>query len=317
VSDTDSIAAAVNRVMMRARDDLGRLVALRSVADPDVEPPEECSRTATEVARLLHEVGIDHVRAIQTDDGSQAVVGHAPGPEGAPTVLLYSHYDVQPAGDLSAWESSPWELTDRDGRWYGRGAADCKGNLVMLLSALRALPRPWPVGIRVVCEGAEEMSTGGLEALVRAEPSLFAADVMLIADSGNVEPGLPTITTSLRGTGSVLVTVRTLTGPVHSGMYGGAAPDALAALIRMLATLRDGDGVTTITGLDANGHWSGAEYPVERFRTDAGVLDGVSVLGASTVADALWARPVANVIGLDAPGSKEQPGPSSIPSGPW
>src|SRR5262249_12863563 len=163
-------------------------------------------------------------------------------------------------------------------------------------TALRALPRPWPVGIRVVCEGAEEMSTGGLEALVRAKPSLFAADVMLIADSGNVELGLPTVTTSLRGTGSVRVTVRSLAGPVHSGMYGGAAPDALAALIAMLATLRDGEGATTITGLDATGRWPGAAYPVDRFRADAGVLDGVSVLGGSTVADALWARPVANVL---------------------
>ena len=302
MSDTGTFAAAVRRAMPRARDDLGRLVALRSVANPDVEPPEQCSRAASEVASLFSEVGVESVRAIETDDGSQAVVGDAPGPKGAPTVLLYSHYDVQPAGDLSAWKSPPWELTERDGRWYGRGAADCKGNLVMLLSALRALPRPWPVGIRVVCEGAEEMSTGGLEALVRAKPSLFAAEVMLIADSGNVELGVPTVTTSLRGTGSVLVTVRTLAGPVHSGMYGGAAPDALAALIAMLATLRDAEGVTTITGLDANGRWSGADYPVDRFRADAGVLDGVSVLGGSSVADALWARPAVTVLALDAPG---------------
>ena len=149
--------------MPRARDDLARLVAFRSVANPDVEPVEECAKAAAEVARLLSEVGVEGVRAIETADGSQAVVGHTPGPAGAPTVLLYAHYDVQPAGELAAWDSSPWELTERDGRWFGRGAADCKGNLVMLLSALRALPRPWPVGIRVVCEGSEEMSTGGLE----------------------------------------------------------------------------------------------------------------------------------------------------------
>ena len=123
----------------------------------------------------------------------------------------------------------------------------------MLLSALRALPRPWPVGIRVVCEGSEEMSTGGLEALVRSEPALFAAEVMLVADAGNIERGTPTVTSSLRGTGSVEVTVETLAGPVHSGMFGGAAPDALAALMSMLATLRDAEGRTTITGLDAGG----------------------------------------------------------------
>jgi cysteinylglycine-S-conjugate dipeptidase len=296
-----TIAAAVRDLMPRARSDLARLVAFRSVANPDVEPVEECAKAAAEVARLLSEVGVEGVRAIETSDGSQAVVGHTPGPEAAPTVLLYAHYDVQPAGELAAWDSSPWELIERDGRWFGRGAADCKGNIVMLLSALRALPRPWPVGIRVVCEGSEEMSTGGLVGLVRAEPSLFTADVMLIADSGNIELGTPTVTTTLRGTGSVLVTVRTLDGPVHSGMYGGAAPDALAALISMLATLRDAEGRTTITGLDADGRWSGADYPVERFRSDAGVLDGVAVLGGSSVADALWARPAVNVLALDAP----------------
>lgn len=274
---------------------------MRSVADADVEPVEECAKAAAEVARLFTEAGVDGVRAVETADGSLAIVGHSPGPEDAPTVLLYSHYDVQPAGDAAEWESSPWELVERDGRWYGRGAADCKGNIVMLLSALRALARPWPVGIRVVCEGSEEMSTGGLETLVLAEPALFDADVMLIADAGNVELGRPTVTTSLRGTGSVLVTVRTLAGPVHSGMYGGAAPDALAALISMLASLRDADGGTTITGLDASGTWSGAAYPVERFRGDAGVLDGVCVLGGATVADALWARPSVNVLAIDAP----------------
>jgi acetylornithine deacetylase/succinyl-diaminopimelate desuccinylase-like protein len=274
---------------------------MRSVANPDIEPVAECARAAAEVERLFREVGVDGVRAVETADGSLAIVGHSPGPAGTPTVLLYSHYDVQPAGDPAEWASSPWELTERDGRWYGRGAADCKGNLVMLLSALRALPRPWPVGVRVVCEGSEEMSTGGLEALARAQPDLFTADVMLIADSGNVELGQPTVTTSLRGTGSVLVTVRTLAGRVHSGMYGGAAPDALAALISMLATLRAADGGTTITGLDADGTWSGASYPAERFRGDAGVLDGVDLLGSGSVADALWARPSVNVLAIDAP----------------
>ena len=111
---------------------------------------------------------MDDVRRVPTDDGSDAVVGFSPGPDGAPTVLLYSHYDVQPA-DPADWASSPWELTERDGRLYGRGSADCKGNLVMLLTALRALPKPWPVGVRVVCEGSEEMSTGGLSRLVAAD----------------------------------------------------------------------------------------------------------------------------------------------------
>ncbi len=297
------LAGAVQALMPQARADLDRLVAIRSVAG-SVEHADECARAAAEVVRLFDEVGVGDVRTIATTDGSLAVVGYTPGPPGTPTVLLYSHYDVQPTGDPGGWSTDPWTLTEREGRWYGRGSADCKGNLVMHLTALRALAvndQGWPVGIRVVCEGSEEASSGGLEDLVREQPELFAADVVVVADAGNVELGQPTVTTSLRGTGSVLLTVRTLEGMVHSGAFGGPAPDALAALVHILASLRDPAGETTVTGLDATGTWEGAAYPVERFRSDAGVLDGVDLLGRGKVADLLWARPVANILAIDAP----------------
>lgn len=300
----EALAEAVGSLMSQARADLERLVSMRSVADGVGEGPAECGRAAEDVVRLFTDVGIDGMRTIATVDGSLAVVGHRPGPPGTPTVLLYSHYDVQPPGDLAGWSADPWTLTERDGRWYARGAADCKGNLVMHLTALRALREvdgSWPVGIRIVCEGSEERSTGGLEALVRSDPDLFTADVVVVADSGNVELGTPTVTTTLRGTGSVLVTVRTLETQVHSGAFGGPAPDALAALVHVLATLRDDDGETTVDGLDALGTWEGAVYPTERFRTDAGVLDGVGLLGRGAVGDLLWARPVATVLAIDAP----------------
>ena len=293
-----STADKVAGLLPRALDDLAKLVALASVADD--AHSEACSDAARAVAALFADAGVDDVRRVPTDDGSDAVIGHTPAPQGAPTVLLYSHYDVQPA-DPAEWASSPWELTERDGRLYARGAADCKGNLVMLLTALRALPKPWPVGIRVVCEGSEETSKGGLGRLVGTDPDLFAAEVMLIADAGNVELGTPTVTTSLRGTGSVLVTVRTMAGPVHSGMYGGAAPDALAALVTVLATLRDEAGDTTVTGLDNTGTWEGADYPADRFAGDAQVLPGVGLLGSGSVADTVWARPAATVLAIDAP----------------
>ncbi len=294
--------------MPRAREDLARLVALPSVFGTDEESRAACSTAADLVVELFADAGVPDVRRVPTSDGSDAVIGHSPAPPGAPTVLLYSHYDVMPAGDLEGWTSSPWELTERDGRWYARGAADCKGNLVALLTALRALPRPWPVGVRVVCEGSEEASAGGLVGLVGAEPGLFVADLVLIADTGNVELGTPTVTTSLRGTGSVVVTVETMEGPVHSGMYGGPAPDALAALIGMLATLRNEAGDTTVDGLDASGTWPGADWPVERFAADARVLPGVHVLGSGSVADTVWARPTATVLGIDAPSVAETTG---------
>jgi acetylornithine deacetylase/succinyl-diaminopimelate desuccinylase-like protein len=299
------LAAAVAAGMPRARDDLARLVALRSVANPAIEPEGECRAAAALVGDLFAEAGVDGILAHPTPDGSLAVVGRTAGPDGAPTVVLYSHYDVVPAGDLDAWTTPPWELTEREGRWYGRGSADCKGNLVASLLALRALRDVlggWPVEVAVVCEGSEEQSSGGMERLARAHPELVRCDALLLADTGNVEAGLPTLTTSLRGTGSVLMTVRTMRQPAHSGMFGGAAPDALQALLTALASLRDATGETTIDGLDHSGVWDGAPFDGNRFRDDAGLLDGVAPLtGSGTIGDLLWARPAATVLAIDCP----------------
>ena len=301
----DRLAAAVAAGMPAARHDLARLVALRSVANPAIEPRSECVAAAGLVGELFTAAGVDGIRAHPTPDGSLAVTGRSAGPPGAPTVLLYSHYDVVPVGDPAGWQSPPWELTERDGRWYGRGSADCKGNLVASLLALRALREvvgEWPVGVAVVCEGSEEQSSGGMEALARSQPELVQCDALLLADTGNIEAGQPTLTTSLRGTGSVLMTVRTMAHPAHSGMYGGPAPDALQALLTALASLRDADGETTVDGLDHSGVWEGAPFDTNRFREDAGLLEGVEPLTrAGTVADLLWARPAATVLAIDCP----------------
>ncbi|NHU43745.1 dipeptidase [Rhodococcus sp. A14] len=298
---SDEIRSTVAALMPTARDELAELVAMRSVADPRQFPPEECVRAAVWVRDAFIGAGIGHVELLETSDGSHAVVGHQPAPDGAPTVLLYCHYDVQPPGDEKLWHTDPFTLTERDGRWYGRGAADCKGNIVMHLLALRALGTPFPVGIRIVAEGSEEMGTGGLENLVEARPELFDADMILVVDTGNAAVGSPTVTTTLRGIANVVVHVETLTGEVHSGMFGGPAPDALAALVQMLATLRDADGNTVVDGLESDQKWTGVDYPEAQFRTDAGVLDGVRLAGSSSVADAVWARPALTILGIDCP----------------
>ncbi|QSE91614.1 dipeptidase [Rhodococcus pseudokoreensis] len=298
---SDEIRSKVAALMPTARDELAELVAMRSVADPRQFPPEECVRAAEWVKDAFVGAGIGHVELIETSDGSHAVVGHQPAPDGAPTVLLYCHYDVQPPGDEKLWHTDPFTLTERDGRWYGRGAADCKGNIVMHLLALRALGTPFPVGIRIVAEGSEEMGTGGLENLVEARPELFDAAMILVVDTGNAAVGRPTVTTTLRGIANVVVHVETLAGEVHSGMYGGPAPDALAALVQMLATLRDTDGNTVVDGLESDQTWSGVDYPEAQFRTDAGVLDGVGLAGSGSVADAVWARPALTILGIDCP----------------
>ena len=196
---------------------------------------------------------------------------------------------------------SPFELTEVDGRWYGRGSADCKGNIVAHLTALRALGDDIPVNLKLVVEGSEEQGTGGLEDFVLKNADLLRADAILVCDTGNAAVGRPAATVSLRGMVNVVVTVQALKSEVHSGMFGGPAPDALAALVAMLATLRDDQGNTTITGLENTQSWTGELYPPEQFRSDAGVLDGGSLLGDGSVSDMLWARPAATILGIDCP----------------
>ncbi|MFC8716226.1 dipeptidase [Kitasatospora sp. NPDC057198] len=297
-SDTE-LAARIAALMPQAKRDLAELVAVPSVADPRQQPPEKCRQAAEWVAAAFTEAGLQDVRLAETPDGSHAVLGHRPPPPGAPTVLLYCHYDVQPPLDDAAWTTPPFELTERDGRWYGRGTADCKGNIVMHLTALRALGDDLPVGIKLVAEGSEEQGTGGLEEYVPQHPEDLHADVLLVCDTGNAAVGVPTATTSLRGLANVVVTVRTLESDMHSGMFGGPAPDALAALIRILDSLRDAEGGTRIEGLDNGGSWDGVGYDEQQFRADAGVLEGVALTGSGTVADRLWARPAVTVLGID------------------
>ncbi|WP_250300538.1 dipeptidase [Streptomyces sp. NBC_01387] len=297
------IAETIASLMPRAQAELTELVAFRSVADPALFPRSECEDAANWVAGALRDEGFQDVALLDTPDGTQSVYGFLPGPADAPTVLLYAHYDVQPPLDEDAWLSPPFELTERNGRWYGRGAADCKGGFIMHLLALRALKAGGgvPVSVKVIAEGSEEQGTGGLERYAEAHPELLAADAVVIGDTGNFRVGLPTVTATLRGMTMLRVQLDTLEGNLHSGQFGGAAPDALAALIRVLDSLRAADGSTTVDGLAADASWAGLQYPEAEFRQDAKVLDGVALIGTGTVADRIWARPAVTVIGIDCP----------------
>ncbi|MER5183782.1 dipeptidase [Streptomyces sp. NPDC002896] len=297
------IAETVAALMPRAKEELTELVAFKSVADFEQFPRSESEKAATWVADALRAEGFQDVALLDTPDGTQSVYGFLPGPEGAPTVLLYAHYDVQPPLDEAAWTTPPFVLTERDGRWYGRGAADCKGGVIMHLLALRALKANGgiPVNVKVIAEGSEEQGTGGLERYAEEHPELLAADTIVIGDSGNFRVGLPTVTATLRGMTMVRVRIDTLEGNLHSGQFGGAAPDALAALLRVLDSLRAEDGSTTIDGLTGDTSWDGLQYPDADFRKDAKVLDGVQLIGSGTVADRIWARPAVTVLGIDCP----------------
>lgn len=252
----------------------------------------------------LKNAGFD-VSEHPAEDGTTNFVATKKGAKEAPTVLLYSHFDVVPAGPLDLWSTEPFTLTERETdngvRWYGRGSADCKGNLVMHLAALRSVEALGGTDLNLifVVEGSEEMGGGALSELIKEKPELFKADVILIADSGNAAVGVPTLTTSLRGGGQVTVTVNTLKQAVHSGQYGGAAPDAVSALVRILDSIRDEQGRTIIDGVDTTAPWDGLPYDPEEFRSDAGILDGVDTMGAEDNPAALvWARPAVSITGF-------------------
>lgn len=297
------IAETIASLMPRAKRELTELVAFQSVADWAQFPQSESEGAANWVADALRVEGFQDVALLDTPDGTQSVYGFLPGPVGAPTVLLYAHYDVQPPLDDAAWVSPAFELTERDGRWYGRGSADCKGGFILHLLALRALKANGgvPVNVKVIVEGSEEQGTGGLQQYAEAHPELLAADTIVIGDAGNFRLGLPTVTATLRGMCLLKVKIDTLGGNLHSGMFGGVAPDALAALIRVLDSLRAADGSTTVDGLASDAVWEGLQYPEADFRSDAKVLEGVELIGEGTIADRLWARPAVTVLGIDCP----------------
>jgi acetylornithine deacetylase/succinyl-diaminopimelate desuccinylase-like protein len=281
------------------RSDLERLVRIPSVsADPAAAPQVQAS--AGEVATLLGQAGLPEVDVLTVDGGQPAVIGRRPAPDGAPTVLLYAHHDVQPTGAPEGWDSDPFEPTERDGRLYGRGVADDKAGIAAHLAALRAHGDQLPVGVTVLVEGEEEIGSPTLERFLADYRERLRADVVVFADAANWTVDVPSLTTSLRGAAPVIVEVRALEHAVHSGMYGGPVPDALTALCRLLATLHDDQGNVAVAGL-AGGQADPLDLTEAQFRDDAAVLDGVRLIGTGGLTERLWARPSITVIGIDAP----------------
>ncbi|WP_394361044.1 dipeptidase [Amycolatopsis sp. SB7-3] len=288
---------AVEREMAPARADLENLVRIPGIAFPEFDHAQ-VDRSAEAVATVLRGCGLE--TGVVRAGGQPAVIGRKPAPPGAPTVLLYAHHDVQPPGDEALWDSDPFEPVERDGRLYGRGAADDKAGLMAHVVALRALGDALPVGVVVFVEGEEEYGSASLSELLRLHHDRLLADVVVIADSANWDVGVPALTTSLRGIVNCVVEVRTLRDPVHSGMFGGAVPDALTTLVRLLSTLHTDDGDVAVEGL-AVGPESTVELPAERVRVEAGMAEGVRFTGTGSLADRLWTRPSLSVLGVDAP----------------
>jgi acetylornithine deacetylase/succinyl-diaminopimelate desuccinylase-like protein len=215
-------------------------------------------------------------------------------------VLLYAHHDVQPPGADADWDTDPFEPTERDGRLFGRGAADDKAGVVAHVGALRVLGDELGVGVTVFVEGEEEVGSPSFTRFLHTYRDLLAADVIVVADSSNWKVGVPGLTTSLRGLVDLEVEVAVLDHAVHSGMFGGPVLDAVTLLSRLIATLHDDAGDVAVAGLVAAADPS-VDYDEAAFRADASVLDGVTLAGTGPITARLWTRPTIAVIGFDAP----------------
>ncbi|GGX21703.1 M20/M25/M40 family metallo-hydrolase [Streptomyces albulus] len=279
--------------------DLERLAAIPSIAFPGFSP-EPVLQARDLVVELLRAAGVTDIGELNLPHTAPVVTATIPPPTpDAPTVLLYAHYDVQPAADEHLWDSPPFEPTRIEGGIRARGIADDKVNLMVHLGALRAWRGRPPVGIKIVFEGQEEYGSA-FDGYPPTDPTAFACDAMIIADTGNIRPGTPTLTTALRGSVDVFVDVRTLDSAVHSGQYGGAAPDALLVLVKALATLHDLHGDVAVEGLRRE-PWHGTALAEDDFRALAGVPDGTPLLGSGGLGERLWSGPALTVVGLDAP----------------
>ncbi|KQS97046.1 dipeptidase [Cellulomonas sp. Leaf395] len=296
---TDALRARTAAAFGALRADLEALVRIPSVSNAEFDQ-ERVAASADAVVALLRGAGLDDVQVLSVPSGAPAVVGRRPAPEGAPTVLLYAHHDVQPPGDDADWDSPPFEPTERDGRLYGRGAADDKAGVIAHVGALRVLGDELGVGVTVFVEGEEEIGSPTFTQFLHTYRDLLRADVIVVADSSNWAIGVPGLTTSLRGLVDCVVEVAVLEHAVHSGMFGGPVLDAPTLLARLITTLHDDEGNVAVDGL-SHAPDPTVDYDEAAFRADASVLDGVRLAGTGPITARLWTRPAIGVIGFDAP----------------
>ena len=311
--DLDPVLAqlrdSVHAGLPAAISDLGGLVRIPSVSWDGFDPVH-----VFESAKVVHELltatgAFDTVEIAQapidaTLLGQPAVLGRRAAKNGKPTILLYAHHDVQPPGSGSDWESAPFEPTVRGDRLYGRGAADDKAGVMAHVAAIRAftsvLGDDFDLGLVAFIEGEEEFGSRSFANFIVEHRETLAADVIVIADSDNWDTVTPSLTVALRGNVAFKLTIRTLAHASHSGMFGGAAPDAMLAAIQLLATMHASDGSVAIEGLTATDAMT-PDYSEATFARDAALLEGVDLIGRGPVLSRLWHQPAITVTGIDAP----------------
>ena len=305
-----AVREAVSAGIPAALADLGGLVRIPSIAFPGFDHAEvrrsaEAVQALAEGTGLFERVEIADAAIPGTDErGMPAVLATRPARNGRPTILLYAHHDVQPVGDEELWETPPFEPTVVDGRMYGRGAADDKAGIMAHIAALRALRDVTDgdpdLGVALFIEGEEEAGSRSFAQFLSDHADALRADVIVVADSGNWDAVTPGLTVTLRGNVRFTLRVRTLEHASHSGMFGGAVPDAMMAAVKLLSTLWDDDGAVAVAGLAVRDAAT-PDYSEETLRDEAGLPEGVRPIGRDTILSRIWNKPSITVTGIDAP----------------
>ncbi len=305
---SSKVRAEVDKDFSQRVATLGKLVRIPGIAW-DAFDEADLERSAEAVAELFRSSGVfDEVEIkrsiVDGKPGAPAILASRPAKNGRPHVLLYAHHDVQPPGDDSQWQTPAFEPTAKNGRIYGRGAADDKAGVVAHLTAIETLKAisgdDFDLGISIFIEGEEEAGSRTFRAFLDENKAKLAADVIIVADSMNWSPEVPALTVSLRGMVSQEFTIRTMEHAVHSGMFGGAIPDAMLPMIKVLASLHDDKGNVAIKGLSTY-KFEDLPYTDENLRADSSLLPQVSQIGDGGIMDRIWGKPALTIIGIDVP----------------
>src|SRR5438477_11182786 len=298
-------------------EELKKLVRIPSVSFEGFDKTQ-VRRSGEATCDLMRRKGLQNVQLLEMPNAHPYAYGEWTQAEGRPTLLLYAHHDVQPAGETEKWViKNPFEPEERNGRLFARGAADDKAGILVHIAAIDSWLQAHgslPVNVKMIVEGEEEAGSGSLPAFLKKHRDMLQADAIVLTDTANFETGLPSITTALRGMVVVNVEVKALKQPVHSGMWGGPVPDAAMALSKILARLANDDGSIAIPGiyekvkpLSDSERKSIAALPSDEklFRKQAGMLEGVRLLGGRHPWEVNWRQPSLAVNAIQARSRKD------------
>lgn len=304
-----NVKQAVAVAMPKVISELTELVAIPSVSWESFDQ-SHILKSAQAVSELLRSTelfeSVDIVSAQRSVDGltgNPAVLASRTAKLGMPTILLYAHHDVQPPGDETMWNTSPFECVRVGDRLYGRGAADDKAGIISHVQSLRmlhSLANSVDLGIVVFIEGEEEAGSPSFTNFLEDNKEQLASDVIIVADSGNFTESIPALTATLRGNVTLNVTISTLDHAVHSGMFGGAVPDAFMILSRLVNSFYDSNGSVSIQGLLSHPDKT-PQYDINQLREESGLLESVTPIGTGDFLNRIWSQPSIVVTGADLP----------------